>query len=259
MKKVYLTSFLSIILINIYAQENYEIQVYGSSTTYSGTSILELHSNYTLDGIKNTNDGVIPSQHSLHETLEFTHGITKNFEIGFYLFTNYTPGYGYQFVGSHIRPRIKAPDVWKLPIGLSLSAEIGAQRSKFASDVWSLELRPIIDKQWKRIYLSVNPVLGFSLKGSSNSSFPAFSPNVKLSYQLDSLISGGVEYYGELGTIAKFSNFNKQVHALFLTFDLYINPLWEFNFGPGIGITPSTDKFVFKSYIGRRINWKRKK
>src|SRR5450631_734896 len=85
-------------------QNNYEIQVYASPTQAVHTTMFELHSNYTFNGSTQIVDGVIPSNHSLHETLEITTGITPIFETGVYLFTNYTPGYGYQIVGTHIRP-----------------------------------------------------------------------------------------------------------------------------------------------------------
>lgn len=102
---------LSFIFISFfsYAQDNYEIQVYGSQTQPKGSAMFELHSNFTFNGEKAIIDGVRPSNHALHETLEITNGITDNFELGFYLFTNYTSQYGYQIIGSHIRPRIMAP------------------------------------------------------------------------------------------------------------------------------------------------------
>ncbi|HSC40296.1 MAG TPA: hypothetical protein VLD19_20575, partial [Chitinophagaceae bacterium] len=128
------------------AQENYEIQVYSAPTMNKGMTMFELHSNYTVKGEQNSVKGVRPSYHAVHETLEITHGITDNFELGFYLFTNYTSPYGYKIIGTHLRPRICAPASWKLPVGLSLSAEIGFQSMNYSADTWSLELRPIIDK-----------------------------------------------------------------------------------------------------------------
>src|ERR1043165_9630898 len=110
-----------------FSQDTYEIQVYGSQTQTKGSTMFEIHSNYTFNGEKKLVDGVVPTYHGLHETLEITQRITNNFEIGFYLFTNYTPGYGYRVIGTHIRPRVSAPEKWKLPVGLSLSTEFGYQ------------------------------------------------------------------------------------------------------------------------------------
>ncbi len=71
--------------------------------------------------------------------LEIIQGITDIFEIGAYTFTNYTPGYGYKIISTHIRPRIMAPAKWNLPVGLSLSTEIGLLRFLAYSDqTWSL-------------------------------------------------------------------------------------------------------------------------
>ncbi|MFX8429699.1 hypothetical protein ABTL63_19170, partial [Acinetobacter baumannii] len=75
-----------------------------------------------------------------------------------------------------------APTEWNLPVGLSLSAEIGYQKPEYATETWNLELRPIIDKQWDKLYVSLNPTLGITLAGVNKPSAPAFSPNVKTSY-----------------------------------------------------------------------------
>ena len=239
-----------------YAQENYEIQVYGAPTMTKGQTMFELHSNFTLQGEKNILKGVRPSYHALHETIEITHGITDNFELGFYLFTNYTSPYGYKIVGTHLRPRFAAPASWKLPVGLSLSAEVGYQRMEYSAETWSVELRPIIDKTLGKLYVSLNPVLGIQLKGVDKESAPAFTPNIKMSYAVSSKFSLGAEYYGDLGALNHFENGPNQTHALFAVADLYIDPRWEINFGPGWGLTNATDGLVIKLLIGRRIDWK---
>jgi len=242
----------------IFSQDNYEIQVYGAETQPKRSTIFELHSNYTFSGEKNVVDGVRPSHHALHETVEITQGITDNFEIGFYLFTNYTSPYGYQFVGTHIRPRIAAPEKWKLPVGLSLSAEIGYQRAEYSPDTWSLEIRPIIDKDWGKFYISFNPTLGVSLKGVNQNTAPSFEPNVKTSYAFFKNASLGIEYYGSMGPINGFDKLAQQNHAIFIVYDLLNNKDWELNMGPGFGLTDATDKFVFKILAGRKIVWHKK-
>lgn len=240
---------------HVLAQDNYEIQVYGSQTQAKRSSIFELHSNYTFSGEKSIVKGVLPPNHSLHETLEVTTGLTDNFELGFYLFTNYTSGHGYKVIGSHIRPRIMVPQSWHVPVGLSLSVEFGYQSQEYSPDLWNLEIRPIIDKQWDRLYMSFNPTLGISLKGVDNSSTPEFEPNFKVSYNFFKKASLGIEYYGALGAINQFERPADQSHALFFVYDMINNPQWELNIGPGIGLTPATDHFVFKILVGRRINW----
>ena len=240
----------------IVAQENYEIQVYGSPTMDKGNTMFELHSNFTFSGEKNIMEGVTPTYHALHETLEITHGITENFEIGFYLFTNFTNPYGYKVIGTHIRPRISVPEKWNWPVGVSLSTEFGYQRRSYSTDTWNIEVRPIIDKQWGNFYLAFNPTFGISIKSDSNIHTPGFEPNLKASYTFNK-VALGLEYYGDVGLINNIPKLSQESHALFIAADLYLDPKWEINFGPGFGLTENTDAFVFKLIIGRRINWKK--
>jgi len=239
------------------AQNNYEIQVYASPTQTAGSTMFELHSNYTFNGSTQVVNGVIPSNHSLHETIEITTGITPIFETGVYLFTNYTPGYGYQVVGFHLRPRVVAPADWGIPFGLSLSMEIGYQKPAYADDTWSLEIRPIIDKQWGDFYAAFNPTFGIALQSQYNNSVPTFEPNLKLSYALFKDAAFGIEYYGDMGPVTSFDSGPQQNHAIFLAYDLLNNSKWELNIGAGFGLTPSTDPFVFKIIVGRRVKWKK--
>ena len=147
------------------AQNNTEIQVYGAETVAAGRTMLELHSNFTDRGRAVTADGVEPTLHAMHETVEITHGFTPWFEIGFYTFTTIQPSGGLEYVGNHIRPRFRVPESCGLPVGLSLSQEVGYARSNFSADTWSWEIRPIVDQTLGRFYWAVNPALERSLQG----------------------------------------------------------------------------------------------
>jgi hypothetical protein len=239
------------------AQDNYEIQVYGSETVAPGNTMVELHSNYTIDGRDHVQDGVNPTNHALHETVEITQGLTPWSELGFYIFTSSRSGQGIQWVGDHIRPRVRAPESWHVPVGLSLSTEFGYQRAAFSADTWTLELRPIIDKQVGRWYASFNPTVDKSFHGAGEKLGWEFSPNVKVSYDFTKKISGGLEYYGAFGSIGDFDSFHDQQQQFFPVIDLNVSPKWEINFGAGIGPTAGTDHLIFKTIVGRRFSWGR--
>ena len=236
-----------------FSQDNYEIQVYGADTVKPGQTMFELHSNYTFRGSRMPINGVKPTQDALHETLELTHGWTDCFETGFYFFTSYRHDQSWDYVGSHIRPRIRVPDSWHWKVGASLSAEVGFQRRDFAEDTWTLELRPIIDKQIGPWYFAFNPALDQSLVGANSNRGWDFSPNVKVSYDVTKKVTLGVEYYGSLGPVSEFDPFDAQQHQLFPSLDLNMGEAWEFNAGVGFGLTPGTDRFIVKMIIGRRF------
>jgi len=240
------------------AQDNYEIQVYGSDTVKKGTTMVELHSNYTLRGTTSTINGVLPNDRVLHETLEITHGFTDTFETGFYFFTAYRNDQGYNYVGSHIRPRWRAPESWKWPVGASLSIEFGMQKRQFAEDTTNLEIRPIIDKQLGRLYVALNPALEKSIVGSNAAAGFEFSPNVKVSYDVTKVITLGLEYYGSVGPISEWDTSPNQTHQLFPSVDLNLGEDWEFNFGVGYGLNRSSQESqgtIIKMIIGRHFKF----
>ncbi|MBV9296274.1 MAG: hypothetical protein JO145_11945 [Acidobacteriaceae bacterium] len=238
------------------AQGNYEIQVYPSETVASGQTMVELHSNFTAKGSITTTDGTYPTNHQEHETVEITQGWTNWFETGFYIFTSIGPGgQSYQWVGDHIRPRVRVPETWKWPVGVSVSTEIGYQRPIFSRDTWTWEIRPIIDKDLGPWYLAFNPALERSWHGPSVSQGVEFSPAVKVSYQFTKLFAGGFEYYGTTGPITGFAPLYEQQHQFFPTVDLNFGPEWEFNFGVGVGVTQSTDHLIVKMILGRRFQF----
>lgn len=241
------------------AQENFEIQVYGSETMAPGTTMIELHSNVAARGTRQTTDHVLRTQGAFHETLELTHGWTSWLETGFYVFTSIQPDTTWEWVGDHIRPRVRAPESWELPVGLSLSAEIGYQRRAFSPDTWTLELRPIIDKQLGAWYLAINPVLDRAIEGESTKSGSEFSPAAKASYNVTPKVAVGLEYYGALGPVTHFDRRRDQQHQLFPVIDLDLSPKWEFNLGVGFGLTPSTDRLIVKMILGYRFDWGRGK
>lgn len=236
-----------------FAQDNYEIQVYGSDLVDPKTTMLELHSNFTFDGSKEEMNGVLPTNHVFHETVEITHGFNQWLEVGFYFFNAIGSEGRTAYVGSHIRPRIAIPKSYNLPVGLSLSTEVGFQESKFSEDTWSIEIRPIIDKQWSKLYLSFNPTFDKALKGAGTTEGYIFSPNFKASYAVTKAFLPGIEYYGALGPLTDIYSWNDQQQQLFLAVDLNVSRKWEFNAGYGFGFTSGTDKNIFKVIVGRRL------
>ena len=253
MKLVFCLALLCILAAPARAQDNYEIQVYGADTVPPDHLMVELHTNYTLQGSRQVINGVQPSNHAWHETLEITRGFNSWFETGFYVFTSIQPGGHWDWVGDHIRPRVRVPEDWHWPVGVSLSTEVGYQRRAFATDTWTLELRPIIDKQLGPWYLSFNPTVDRALKGPDASRGFEFSPNFKVSYNLTRTVAAGLEYYGSLGPLGNFDPLREQQQQIVPAIDLNVSPDWEFNFGVGVGVTHGTDHLLVKMIVGRRF------
>ena len=255
MKRILPAIFFALAALAAHAQGNYEIQVYGSETQAPGTTMLELHSNFTAQGHPTVPGGVIATHHAEHETIEITQGINDWAEVGFYIFTSEQSGLSNPWVGDHIRPRVRVPERWHWPVGVSLSTEVGYQRALFSPDTWTWEIRPILDKQIGRWYFAVNPALERTFHGPDVKLGLDFAPAVKVSYDFTKKVTGGIEYYADYGSLTNIAPLHDQQQQIFPAIDLNLSPNWEFNFGVGIGPTAATDHWIVKAIVGHRFDW----
>ncbi len=237
-----------------YGQGNYEVQVYGSELIPKGVTMVELHTNFTVSGTKGVVDGVLPTNHALHETLEITHGWNAWLETGLYQFTSLQSDGSWHWVGTHIRPRIGVPARYEWPVGLSLSAEVGYQRARFSPDTWTLELRPIVDKKIGKFYAALNPTFDRSFHGPGKGLGFQFSPNVKVSYDVTKKVALGLEYYGSYGPVTGWDPLRDQQQQFLPAVDIDFGKNWEFNFGVGVGVTQATDHLLVKAILGYRFH-----
>ena len=250
MRKPLLTVFSILSMLVSSAQADNEIQVYASPTIQHKWTIFELHSNYTFRGNKFLADP--SSARWTNETLEITQGFGKNFELGFYTFSAFSPQGDFQYLGNQIRPRVTVPQTWKWPFGASLSLEFGFFRpDKFTAFNWQGELRPIIDKNFGNLYLSLNPNIDFVFTGTETGA--GFAPQFKSVYTINKIYGVGFEYYSTLGSFKRILPLNEQEHLIGPMIDLYFHPKWEFNAGYLFGLTDNSNQRIFKLLLGKRI------
>lgn len=228
------------------AQSEYEIQVYGSEIVPAKTTETESHSNFAFYP---SGKGEFPMNKRFNETIEITHGFTSWMEMGIYLFSSVN-GSTMRYDGSNIRPKISFPESYHLPVGLSISTEIGFEREDSTYN-WGTEIRPIIDKKFGKLYLAFNPVIEKYFTGEEAKTGFLFSPNFKMSYEITEAFVPCLEYYGSFGPFKNL--FSTQQHLLFLCADLEFGKNWELNSGIGYDLTPNSNLAIFKVIIGRKF------
>src|SRR4029079_106254 len=162
------------------AQDLFEIQVYPYETVAPHQTMVEFHTNFTPSGTHDTSEGLFANHHQFHETIEITHGWTASFETGFYIETAYVPGVGERFTGWHIRPRVRFPEYAGFPFKMSLSLEYAFNRPGFDPNAQTLEIPPIVERQARRLYLSINPDMSLATKGPDAGTAPGFEPQAKI-------------------------------------------------------------------------------
>ena len=236
------------------AQDLFEIQVYPYETVQPGRTMVELHNNVFPSGTEDARPGEFATHHQAHTTLEVTHGFTNYFECAGYLVTaSHVPGHGGQFAGARIRPRFRFPESTRFFFNVSISFEVGFNQPEFEANTRTLEIRPILEHEEGRFYLSINPDLSKALKGPGSSSGPEFEPGVKVAWKVTPAVAAGIEYYGATGSIADFEPLHEQRHMIFPTIDLDVSPDWELNFAVGRGLTGASEHWVLKSIVGYKF------
>jgi hypothetical protein len=233
------------------AQDLFEIQVYPYQTVEPGRTMAEMHTNF-FPGKEPP--GEFANHHQVHTTLEVTHGFTRYVECAGYLVTAaHVPGHGGEFAGARIRPRFRLPETPNLFFNISLSFELGFNQREFEANTRTLEIRPILEHEQGRFYVSINPNFSKALKGPEGDEGPEFEPGVKAAWNVTPIIAAGVEYYGAPGSLANLLPREEQRHMIFPTLDLEVSPDWELNFAVGRGLTGSSEQWIFKSIVGYRF------
>jgi hypothetical protein len=222
------------------AQDPFEIQVYEYALVPVGKWNLETHVNRVAKGeMKDQN----------HLTFELTRGVTENFEMAAYLLTATRPGVNGELAGWRLRPRWKVPE-GKLPFRFSISTEFGFPKKEYEPVDWTLEIRPIIEKEWGKVLLDINPVFGKAFGGAVDEGFD-FEPGVRLGYALNPKVDLSMEYYASIGKITDPVPSNQQVHQFFPGADFQLTPNVVWNVGVGFGATDAGNTLVYKMRLGK--------
>jgi len=236
------------------AQDIFEIQVYEYKTVEKGRYNLEVHFNNITRGTRQFEGRFAPTDNQFHLSLELTRGITDHFELAGYLLQAQRPGGGYEYAGARVRPRVRAPESWRLPVDVSLSFEVGFPRPEYDPNSVTLEIRPIIEKTFRHSRLSLNPVVGRAWRGPDTGEGFDFEPGAKYAWFLKKdRLNIGMEYYGSTGPITGFSALGEQVHILVPSADVFFTKDLMLNLGVGVGLTSAGERLILKSRVGWRF------
>jgi hypothetical protein len=230
------------------AQDAFEIQVYDSETAPPRDFGLEVHLNYVAAGVTATSAaGELPSDRVAHLTLEPHVGLASWAEAGAYFQTALRSDGGFDYAGVKLRLKTRVPrKLARGLVGLALNFELSSVPRTYEATGLGGELRPIADVAWKRLYASVNPILGFDFFGA-DAGHPQLEPAATL---LVSVVEGwamGVEYYAALGPIDRPLPSDKQVHRLFAVATVTYQWLGV-HVGGGYGFAAG-DKWIAKAIL----------
>jgi hypothetical protein len=231
---------------SIHAQDSFEVQVYESDLVPVNHYELDVHNIFVARGSTQWDGTVAPSNHQEHLAFEFTRGVTDYFEMGSYLLFAHRPDGATDFAGFRLRPRVKAPDDWNIPIGLSLSAEIGFPQLQYEPNHVTLEIRPIIDKTIGRWKFDINPIMTFAFNRPEATQGMGLEPEGMIVYEIiPDRLRLMLEYYTALGPVHHLLPTSEQVHLLYPKIEYAFSEFFVVNAGFGEGLTKASDSLTW--------------
>ena len=175
-----------------HAQDEFEIQVYDVETAPLGEAGLELHLNQHL---------IHGAPDETHLTFEPHVGLQAWLELGGYVQTAMTTTGELAYAGVKVRLKARWPRrVWDERLGLAANVEISDVPARFEANRWGGELRPVVDLVSGRLYVAVNPIIGFDLRGP-RAGHLKLEPALKVACILSPSVMVGIEGYGALGPV----------------------------------------------------------
>jgi hypothetical protein len=224
-----------------------EIQVYNADIAEVGQWTYQQHLNFAAVGQTVPEfPGGFTSNHSLQGTPEFAYGLTKWWEVGFYLPFAVNGSGEFLSDGAKIRNLFVVPDAAKRDFFYGVNFELSYELLPFSPTPWMLEIRPIIgvrNKQWEFI---VNPIVDVNFGPPDEA---VFAPAARLARNLGEDRFIGLEYYSDFGRIGNFLPLQQQSQQLYAVTDFKVKEV-DVELGVGYGFTPGSDRLIFKAIIG---------
>jgi hypothetical protein len=173
--------------------------------------------------------------------------LTDRIEIAAYLNLAQPSGHGLWWAGDKLRLRGRLFDEEVLPVNLGWYTELEWHKTPLFDDAdLELELKPIIEKDFGRLSLMVNPVFEKPLYGKGHDQGFEFGYRNGAYYRWMRYLSPGVEFYGGIGLIDDNDPLRRQQHYIFPVVWGQLPHGIEYNVGPGFGLTAGSDHVIMK-------------
>jgi len=230
----------------------FEFEVYPYQTLGMGMAELETLNSFVPKGHSTGDDGTssgsYPSNHMYRTALELTYGLTERIEGAAYLNLAHPNGASLQYAGSKFRLRGSLFEQDELPINLGWYVELEWHRTpQFDTTQLELELRPIIEKDYGRFEIDLNPKFEKAIfVGPDKNEGFEFGYAAGIYYRALRELSPGLEFYGGIGLIDDNDPLDRQQHYIFPVLQGELAGGFEYNFGAGFGLTRGSDRIITK-------------
>ncbi len=230
----------------------WEFEVYPYQTVGKGMVELESLNSFVPSGHNQGHDGTssgdFESQAMYRTAFELTYGFTDHVEGAAYLNLAHPNAESFQYAGSKFRVRGSLFEQGELPVDLGWYLELEWHRTpQFDDNQLEVELKPIIEKDFKRFEIDLNPKFEKAVfVGPNKNKGLEFGYTAGIYYNYLKEISPGLEFYGGIGLIDDNDPLQTQQHYIFPVLRGELPGGIEYSVGPGIGLTRGSDRVITK-------------
>jgi hypothetical protein len=223
------------------AQDPFEIHVLEYEQLQPSEFTFENHMNYVAQGAA--------TQSVFHDTYELTAGVTDDVSFGVMQLNAWKPGGPLESAGWRLVPHLYVPRSWHLPVDFGLVAEFAFENGAWDPDTRSVTILPILEKRFRRVQFDLNPTFGRSLHGPDTDHGWGVGLAGRVGFDRAKRFTPSLEYYGDWGPLPAFEPFVTQMHQILPGGDIRLRKNIIWSLGVGVGITPATDRIVYKSRL----------
>ena len=234
----------------LWAQDPFEIHVLEYEPMHAGEFTFENHLNYAGQ------NPAAGTRSVFHDTYELTAGVAEEFSFGGMQLNARMPGGPLESAGWRVVPHFYVPRSWHWPVGVGLVAEFAFENPARDANSRSVTILPVLERRFGLIQVDLNPSFSRALHGPDTERGWGFGLAARVGVERKKRFTPSLEYYGDWGPLPAFEPLVGQMHQILPGGDirLWKNVLWSL--GVGVGITPATDRIVYKSRLeisfGRR-------
>lgn len=247
---------LVLLASRVYATDP-EIMLHESDTAEKGDLIASLHSNYTLNGIKETGDRTWPEQGQTNLMAEFATGLAHGWEVGVHLpirraGVDSSSSSDGAWGSSGVMLRLK--HVSKLENGYfyGFNSEYDTLASRFYNAPHGLEFRSIAGRDTEDYRVTFNPVVSRGLGGDDASSKLDFRLDAKVLRKLSERTAWGIEAYTRWGKLGDLHPGTKD-RVIYLVGEFKLLNDSTLHVGVGQGDRDAPEKTVLKAVWATRF------
>ncbi len=235
--KLFVFSILCVFnfLSSAHAIEYKELEVYG----YRTASVRELEIENSTSASSNDRQEIL--SRTLRSSFEFVYGVTDRLEIAAYLDYLRPPDEKFEYTSFRAHARTHFYEKGELPVDLGAYLEVELPKNTAEKDM-AFELKPILEKDFSRWTISLNPQIELEHQidekdsnATSKTWLWVFGMSSSLSYRLNDRFKPHLDL---------FQGFTDQDALLMPAFDIVLADHLKFTFGLGFGLNDRTERRI---------------